>query len=121
MLEFACPPSTGRVGEFEGPQEVGSLQRFFNQSSCMLDLVPYLFEVRANGENFVDKVLNAKNVVFSECLLDHLVVGQRHPLFINPSVSALVDQFTDSLKVRLAGNGSASGYTQAYKKRPTHR
>ena len=41
----------------------------------MLDLVPCLFEVRANSENFVDKILNAEDVVFSERLLDHLVVG----------------------------------------------
>ena len=26
VLEFACPPATSRVGELEGPQEVGGLQ-----------------------------------------------------------------------------------------------
>jgi hypothetical protein len=56
----------------------------------------------------MDKVLDAKNVVFSQCLIDHLVVGEGHPLLINPSVAALVNQFADSFEVRLAENGSAS-------------
>jgi len=76
----------------------------------MLTVAPCLFEVGANGEDFVDKVLDGKNVVFSECLLDHLVVGERHSLFVDLSVTALVDQFADSLEVGLAGGVFSVGY-----------
>ena len=66
-------------------------------------MAPCLFEVRANSEDFMDKVLDGKNVVFSECLLDHLVIGEGHSLFVNLSVTSLVDQLADSLEVGLAG------------------
>jgi len=66
-------------------------------------VAPCLFEVRANSEDFMDKVLDGKNVVFSECLLDHLVIGEGHSLFVNLSVTSLVDQLADSLEVGLAG------------------
>jgi len=65
-------------------------------------VAPCLFEVGTDGEDFVDKVLDGKDVVFSECLLDHLVVGEGHSLFVNLSVAALVDQLADSLEVGLA-------------------
>jgi hypothetical protein len=62
-----------------------------------------LFEVRANSEDFVDKVLDRKDVVFSECFLNYLVVGEGYSLFVDLSVTALVDQLADSLEVGLAG------------------
>ena len=66
-------------------------------------MAPCLFEVGPNGEDFVDKVLDGKDVVFSEYLLDHLVVGEGHSLFIDLSITALVDQLADGLEVGLAG------------------
>ena len=69
-----------------------------------------LFEVGANGEDFVDKVLDGKDVVFPECLLDHLVVGEGHSLFVDLSVAALVDQLANSLEVGLAGGCLTSAY-----------
>lgn len=82
----------------------------FSKSPRMLTGTPCLFEVGANSEDFVDKVLDGKDVVFSECLLDHLVVGERHSLFVDPSVTAFVDQLADSLEVWLAEESSASVY-----------
>ena len=51
----------------------------------------------------MDKVLDGKDVVFSECFLDYLIVGEGHSLFVNLSVTALVDQLADSFEVGLAG------------------
>ena len=62
-------------------------------------MAPCLFEVGPNGEDFVDKVLDGKDVVFSEYLLDHLVVGEGHSLFVDLSVTTLVDELADSLEV----------------------
>jgi len=88
----------------------------FSQSSSMITAVPCLFEVGANSENFVDQVLDGKDVVFSECLLDHLVVGEGHSLFVDLSVTALVDQLADSLEVWLARDRLASAYACGFKK-----
>lgn len=78
----------------------------------MLTIIFYLFEVGANGEDFMDKVLDGENVIFSECLLDHLVVGEGHSLFVDLSVTALVDQLADSLEVGFAGGCLVSGYAR---------
>lgn len=78
-------------------------------------VVPCLFEVGANSEDFVDKVLDGKDVVFSECLLDHLVVGEGYSLFVDLSVTALVDQLADSLEVGLAGECSVSAYACGFR------
>ena len=75
-----------------------------------------LFEVGTNSEDFVDKVLDRKDVVFSECLLDHLVVGEGYSLFVDPSVTALVDQLADGLEVWLARDFLASKYVCGFKK-----
>ena len=83
----------------------------FSQTLSMLTVAPYLFEVGADGEDFVDKVLDGKNVVFSECLLDHLVVGEGHSLFVDLSVTTLVDELADSLEVGFTGGCLVSGYT----------
>jgi len=82
----------------------------FSQIPRILTVAPCLFEVGANGEDFVDKVLDGKDIVFSECLLDYLVVGEGHSLFVDLSVTALVDQLADSLEVGLAGGCFTSGY-----------
>lgn len=57
----------------------------------------------------MDEILDAKDVVFSECLLDHLVVRERDSLFVDLSVAALVDQLANSLEVWFAGEYLASG------------
>jgi len=92
-----------------------------SQTPSMLTVAPYLFEVGANGEDFVDKVLDGKNVVFSEYLLNHLVVGEGHSLFVDLSVTALVDQLADGLEVGLAGGCLASSYTCGVSKRLTRK
>ena len=80
-----------------------------------------LFEVGADGEDFVDKVLDGKDVVFSEYLLDHLVVGEGHSLFIDLSVTALVDQLADGLEVGLAGKYLMPAYARHVERRQTRR
>ena len=50
----------------------------------------------------MDQVLNAEDVVLAEALLDDLVVGEGDALLVDLAVSALVDQLTDRLEVRLA-------------------
>jgi hypothetical protein len=111
VLEFACPPATGRVGELEGPQEVGSLRQTGKRNPSRLNLVPCLFKVRPNSEDFVDKILDAKDVVFSKRSFDHLVIGEWHPLFVDLSVATLVDQLANCLEVGLARERSTYGYT----------
>lgn len=83
--------------------------------------VPYLFEVWPDSENFVDEILDAKNVVFSKCLLDHLIVGEWHPLFFDLSITTLVDQLANGLEVGLARERSTPGCTRGFKRRRTRR
>ena len=66
-------------------------------------MAPCLFKVRSNSEDLVDEVLDREDVVFSKCLLNHLIVGEGHPLFIDLSVAPLVDQLANSLEVWLTG------------------
>ena len=41
------------------------------------------------------EIFHAKNVVFSELLLDDRIVGDGDTLLVNLAVSAFVDQFTN--------------------------
>jgi hypothetical protein len=82
MTELACTESTGWVAELEWPEEVGSL-----------------LEVGADGEDLVDQILNADDTVFAETCLDDSVISESNTLLLNLSVTALVDQLTDSLEV----------------------
>lgn len=82
MLELAGTEATVRVGQLEGPQEVGGL-----------------LEVGANGVDLVDKILHADNAVLAEVLLDDGVVGQRNTLLVDLSVSTLVDKLLHALQV----------------------
>jgi len=61
-----------------------------------------LLEVRANGEDLVDEILHADDVVAAEGLLDHLVADKRDALAANLACTALVDHLADSLEVRIA-------------------
>lgn len=92
-----------------------------NQSCSKPRAVPCLFEVGSNSEDFVDKVLNGKDVVFPESLLDHLVIGEGHSLFVDFSVTALVDQLADSLEVGLAGEYLMPAYARHVERRQTRR
>ena len=92
-----------------------------SQSGSAPKVAPCLFEVGPNSEDFVDKVLDGKDVVFSKCLLDHLVIGEWHSLFVDLSITALVDQLADGLEVGLAGKYLLSACTCGVKRRLTHR
>lgn len=82
MLELASVKSTSGVGELEGPQEVAGL-----------------LEVGANRVDLVDQVLHTDNAVLSKVVLDKLVVAEGDALLVDLSVSTLVDELTDALKV----------------------
>ena len=85
VLELAGAEATGGRGQLEGPQEVGGL-----------------LEVGADGVDLVDQVLNADDAVLAEVGLDEVVVGDRKALLVDLTVSALVDELTDGLEVRVA-------------------
>ena len=74
--------ATERVGQLEGPEEVGGL-----------------LEVGANSEDLVDQVFHAYDAVLAEVLLDDGVVGKSDALLVDLTVTTLVDELTDSLEV----------------------
>jgi len=82
VVELALVEATERVGELEGPEEVGGL-----------------LEVGADGEDLVDQVLHADNAVLAEVLLNDGVVGKSDALLVDLTVTTLVDELTDSLEV----------------------
>jgi hypothetical protein len=82
VAELAGGPTTVGVGELEGPKEVVGL-----------------LEVRTNGGDLVDEILNTDEAVLAEVLLDGGVVAQGDALLVDLSVSALVDQLANGLKV----------------------
>ena len=55
------------------------------------------FEVRTNGDEFVDEVFNADDVVFSEGLGNDFVGGKGNSLLVDSTETSLVDQISDSL------------------------
>jgi len=70
------------AGEFESPEEVvGSL------------------EVWSNSENFVDQIFGGLDANVSNVLVNDSVVREGDSLTVDLAISALVDQFTDSLQV----------------------
>lgn len=82
VLEFSRTETAVGVAELEGPQEVGGL-----------------LEVGADGDDLVDKILNADDAVLAEVLLNDSVVGQGNALLVDLSVSTLVDELLDALEV----------------------
>jgi len=82
VKEFALVEATERVGELEGPQEVGGL-----------------LEVGADSEDLVDQILHADDAVLGKVLLDNGVVGKSDTLLVDLTVTTLVDELTDSLEV----------------------
>ncbi|CAC9887446.1 unnamed protein product [Aureobasidium pullulans] len=84
MIEtyLALVEAAERVGELEGPEEVGGL-----------------LEVGANSEDLVDEILHADDAVLAEVLLNDGVVGKSDALLVDLTVTTLVDELTDSLEV----------------------
>ena len=74
--------ATKRVGELEGPEEVGNL-----------------LEVGADGVNLVDDILHADDAVLAKVLLDNGVIGKSDALLVDLTVTTLVDELTDGLEV----------------------
>lgn len=85
MLELAGAEATSRVGELEGPQEVGGL-----------------LEVGADGVDLVNEILHTNDAVLAERLLNDSIVGQGNTLFVDLAVTTLVDEFLDGLQVGVA-------------------
>ena len=85
MLELPGVETTSGRRELEWPEEVAGL-----------------LEVGANGVDLVDQVLDADNAELAEVLLDELVVGDGNALLVDLSVTALVEELTDSLQVGVA-------------------
>ena len=62
----------------------------------------HLLEVGAGSVDLVHEVLHGEDVVLAQGGLDDGVVGEGNALLVDLAVSALVDQLTDRLQVRLA-------------------
>jgi hypothetical protein len=82
MSEFPGAETSGWVAELEWPQEVGSL-----------------LEVGPNSEDLVDQILNADNAILAEAAFNESIVGESNALLVNLSISTLVDELADGLKV----------------------
>jgi len=82
MTKFSRSESSSRVAELEWPQEVGSI-----------------FEIGSDGEDLVDQILNADNTILAKAVLNNSVVGKSNALFVDLSISTLVDELTGGLKV----------------------
>ena len=85
MLEFSWSEAASRVGQLEGPEEVGSL-----------------LEIGANGVDLVDQVFHADDAVLAKVVLDQLVVSESNTFLVDLAVSTLVDELTDRLEVGVA-------------------
>ncbi len=85
VLELPGPETPCRVAQLEWPQEV----------AC-------LFEVRSNGDDFMDQVLHTDNSVLPKVILDQGVVSEGDALLVDLAISTLVDQLADCLQVGVA-------------------
>jgi hypothetical protein len=85
VLEFTSTEATIGVVELEGPEEVGSL-----------------LEVGADSVDLVDQVFHADDAVLAKGILDELIVGQSDALLVDLSISTLVDELADGLKIGVA-------------------
>jgi hypothetical protein len=82
--EFTWAETTSWVAKLEWPKEVGGL-----------------LEVGADGVDLVDQIFDTDDTVFAEAGLNDGVVSKSNTLLVDLSVSALVDQLTDGLQVRV--------------------
>lgn len=80
MLELSWDtPTTGWVGQLEWPQEVVGL-----------------LEMRTNGDDFVDQVIDGQDTVLTQASFNDSVVGQWDSLLVDLTETSLVDQLSDS-------------------------
>jgi hypothetical protein len=61
-----------------------------------------LLEVGTNSEDLVDQILHADNAVLAKAVLNDGIVGEGDALLVDLSVSALVDELTNCLEVRVS-------------------
>jgi hypothetical protein len=80
--ELTFSPHVVRVGELEGPEEVGGF-----------------LEVRTNGSDFVNEIFNTDDVVLAQRLFNDSVIRDGDTLLVDLGISTLVDQTTDGLQV----------------------
>jgi hypothetical protein len=85
VTEFSSAETASWVAKLEWPEEVGGL-----------------LEVWTDGEDLVDQILHADDSVFAKASLNNGVVGKGNALLLDLSVSALVDELTNSLEVRVS-------------------
>ena len=86
MFELPLPKPTRRITELKRPQKVARL-----------------LKVRPDRVDLMNQVLHAHDTVLAEMLLDDSVVGERNTLLLaRLGVSALVDELTHGLEVRVA-------------------
>lgn len=101
------------VRELEGTKEVGdsasgtiddqrqSQHSTARERECRGD-ENSLLEGRSDGSDFVDDIFDRDDTVLAERLLDDGVGGKGDTLLVDLSVTSLVDEFSDSLEVRLS-------------------
>ena len=89
VLELPCPPAASGVRELEWPEEVGSL-----------------LEVWASGDDLVNEILNTEDIVLSKSVLNYCVGSKGDTLLVDLSVTTLVDELTNRLKVGFTRNNS---------------
>lgn len=66
-----------------------------------------LLEVRADGGDLVDNVLDGDDAVLAKGALDDSVGGKGDALLVDLAVSTLVDELADGLKVGLSESGES--------------
>lgn len=79
MLELSRTEATSRVAELEWPEKVAGL-----------------LEVRADGEDLMDQILDTQDTVFAEVIFNYLIVSEWDALLLDLSIAALVDEVADS-------------------------
>ena len=90
------------AGEFESPEEVVCLEikvRVHKMKKNPVLMFTYSLEVWSNSENFVDQIFGGLDTNVSNVFVNDGVIRKGNSLTVDLAVSALVDQFTDSLQV----------------------
>lgn len=85
MFELPRPKTAIRVTEFEWPEEVGSL-----------------LEVGPNSVDLMNEILHADNAIFAKIFFNNGIVSERDTLFIDFTISTLIDKLPDALEIRIA-------------------
>ncbi|RUP49607.1 hypothetical protein BC936DRAFT_142056 [Jimgerdemannia flammicorona] len=60
-----------------------------------------LLELRANGDDLVNQILDGDDAEFAEGLFNNSVVGEGDALLVDLGVAALVDEFADGFEIGL--------------------